>query len=175
MAESIHTTLKNQFYVVNHVGNDLTAPLSRWLDITEITDINVIEEWLQTKTPEERLGFYHAGFDSIIIKGRATTRPKIKTIGKKAEFDKAVSELERPEDWHVHNGRQTITKNILVDQEEAIERSLNWLPKPKALPGAGKKEITVDKAVAMAESLSPEKLAEMLAKLQAVQNQQQNN
>ena len=174
MAESIHTTLKNQVYVVNHQGNDLEAMIPTWLDITDITDVVKVEAWLANKSPEERLGFYHAGFDSSIIKGRAITRPKMKTINKIEDFEKAVKGLDNPEDWHVSKSKQTITKNILADQTDALERSLAWVPKPKAVPGSGKTPITVDKAIEMAENLSPDKLAEMLAKLQAMQAGQTN-
>ena len=170
MAESIHTTLKRQSYVVNHQGNDLETPIAKWLDIKDITKIEDVEAWLQTKTPEERLGFYHAGFDSVIIKGRSVTRPKIKTINKIDDFHKAVKELENPEDWHVSEKRQTITKNIIVDMDAAIERSLNWLPKPKMVPRSSKKPVTVDKAIAMAEGLSPDALDKMIANLQALQD-----
>ncbi|MCP4607731.1 MAG: hypothetical protein GY845_03300 [Planctomycetes bacterium] len=174
MAESIHTTLKNQSYVVNHQGNDLEVPLPKWLDVTDITDVEKVEAWLAKKTPEERLGFYHAGFDSAIIKGRAATRPKMRTINKIEEFKAEVDRLENAEDWHVSESRQTITKNIIVDMDGAIERSLNWVPKVKPVPGSGKAPVTVDKAIEMAESLSEEKLAEMLAKLQALQDRKED-
>ena len=135
MAESIHTTLKNQSYVVSHIGNELEVPLPKWLDITDITDVEKVEEWLAGKTAEERLGFYHAGFDSSIIKGRATTRPKVKTVNKIEEFELAIKDLDLA-DWHVSRSKQTISKNILSDMDAAIERSLDWKPKAKLVPGS---------------------------------------
>ncbi len=165
MAESIHTTLGKQSYVVNHQGNDLEVPLPKWLDITDITNVEKVEEWLAGKTLEERLGFYHAGFDSSIIKGRAVTRPTVKTYGKKADFDKAVGALKEPEDWHVHAGRQTITKNILADMDDAIDRSLAWVPKAKAVPGSGKgtPEEQAKKAMEAFKKSDPLAFAAMMA------------
>ena len=137
MPESIHTTLKNQSYVVKHQDNEITVPLPKWLNIKDITKIDDVEKWLAGKTPEERLGFYHAGFDSSIIKGRSVTRPKTKIYKKLTDFQSVVAKITDPENWHILKNKQAITKNILIDKENAIERSLAWVPKVKAVPGSG--------------------------------------
>ena len=136
MAESMHVIITQKTFVVNHQGNDLTTDISNFFDgIDKLTDLDEIKTWLETKTPEEQLGFYHHGFDSSIIKNRAACRPTLKTYAKIEDFSKAVNELDNLEDYHIHEGRQTITKNILVD-EKAKDRAAAWKPKPKLVPGS---------------------------------------
>jgi len=136
MAESMHTIITKKTFTVNHQGNDLDTAISSFFDgIDKLTDLDTIKSWLETKTPEEQLGFYHHGFDSSIIKNRASCRPTLKTYAKIADFKVAVNALIEPENYHVSQSKQTITMNILIDPESE-ERALDWKPKPKMVPGS---------------------------------------
>lgn len=139
MAESIHTIIKNKRFVVNHQGNDLETPISSFFDgIENLTNLGDIKAWLNGKTEEEQLAFYHYGFDSAVIKNRAVCRPNLRTYGKKDDFDTALRLLDVSGDrgrYHVSESKQTITMNILRDPD-AVERSLGWIPKPKMVPGS---------------------------------------
>jgi len=169
MAESIHTIIKNKAFTVNHQGMDLTTGISNFFDrIDKLTSLEEIKTWLAEKSTDEQLAFYHYGFDSAIIKNRAVCRPVMKTYAKKIDFETAKGLLDDLGDYHISENKQTITMNIMLDPA-AEDRAENWTPKPKAVPGSSKKPVTIDKALELANSLSPEALTEMIAKMQALQ------
>ena len=105
-------------------------------------DEQALTKWAQEN--EIIHGLLHAGIQKTIIDMRAKARPTV----------------------NVKTGE---TKSIVKEKAAAQEALNDFVVKPTPKPGTSSKALTVDKALELAEKLSPEKLAEMLAKLQAMQ------
>jgi len=145
MAKSFHDIIKAGKFEVKHGSNYATLDIPEVLQELDgiLMDKELLLAWMYENDIE--VGVIHAGIQKIIIDARAKARPKV-------------------------NSKTGETLNILDDLVNSQARIDAFEIKPTLPPGSSKKPVTVDKAIAMAEGLSPEALDKMIANLQALQD-----